>query len=94
MIQALLNPPFNRTFAELGGLTDSQIVFLYDVGERGEGGVPKLKPPSSPAPSLGELFVRKCFLLGITDPDTVARLWKAERARLEKLNPKRRGRKG
>jgi len=94
VIQGLLNPPFNRTFAELGNLTDSQIVFLYDVGERGEGGVPKLKPPASPTPSYGQLFARKCFLLGITDPDVVAQLWRAELARLEKLNPKRRGRKG
>lgn len=81
MIQALLNPPFNRTFAELGGLTDSQLVYLFDVGERGDGGVPKLRPPATDRPvSLRELFARKCFLLGVTDPDVVERLWAADAA--------------
>ena len=53
---------------------------------RGADGV--MVPPPRPRgkwPTHQELHARKCFYLGITEPAKVARLWEAERKRVEAL---------
>lgn len=53
----------------------------------------EVKPPPTRWPSLKELHARKCFLLGITDPDKVARLWRGEQARRKPAAPSGRRRR-
>lgn len=38
-------------------------------------------PPARP-PSLKQMHARRCFLLGITSPEKVAKLWTEESARI------------
>lgn len=40
-------------------------------------------PPPGRTPTLKELHARKMFLLGITEPSKVAKLWEQERAKIE-----------
>lgn len=40
-------------------------------------------------PSLQELFERRCFLLGITEPSRVAKLWAQEKVKYDKASQKK-----
>jgi hypothetical protein len=53
------------------------LLAIYDV-ERGPDGVMKVEAPPAKSVSLKDLFRRKCFLLGITEPWKVAKLWAEE----------------
>jgi hypothetical protein len=92
IIQQLLNPPFNRSFAELGGLTDDQLLFLYAV-ERGPDGVMEVRESPLPAPSAKAAHERRCFLLGI-DRAKWAGLWAEEKQRRKAAQAAAGGRKG
>ena len=48
----------------------------------GADGFMKITPPAAHNPSAKEFHARRCFLLGITDPEKVARLWEEERAKI------------
>lgn len=57
-------------------MTDDQLTYLYAI-DRGEGGVPRIAPPDwTRPPSARQMFERRCFLLGVTEPETIAREWK------------------
>jgi hypothetical protein len=63
--------------------------------DRGLDGAMKIAPPPARQPSLKELHARKCFLLGITSPGKVERLWREEverRKAAEGKGKKKRGR--
>lgn len=55
---------------------------LFDVDRDGDGAAKIKLPPSSAPPTAAQLFRRRCYLNAVTDPDAVARLWAAEKARM------------
>jgi hypothetical protein len=61
-------------------MTDAELFRFFDL-DRNEEGTPK--PPSDLAggPSYRDLFARRCFLGGVWDRPTVARLWREEQAK-------------
>lgn len=61
-------------------MTD-RMIFRYFELDRDEEGRPK--PPADLAGGSGDrdLFARRCFLGGVWDRATVARLWREERAK-------------
>jgi hypothetical protein len=89
----LCNPPFHHSILELKQLTWDQLLLLFDV-ERTPDGSAKIAPPSPGKRLTTEgMFRRRCYLLGITNQDTVADLWLKEKARLEEIaskDPRRR----
>jgi hypothetical protein len=57
-------------------MTDRQIFGFFAVPRDDQGGV---KPPADVGGvSYRDLFRQRCFLAGVWDRDTVARLWAAE----------------
>ena len=48
----------------------------------------EIKPPPVEAPTAREFHARRCFLVGITDPAKVAKLWAEERARIDAARPR------
>jgi hypothetical protein len=78
-----MRPPYNRSHAEVGSLTDAQVFGFFAADVDGEGR-PK-PPPLLPQKSARDYFAERCFLAGVWEPAEVARLWPAEWDRLEAL---------
>lgn len=95
---ALLNPPFNRSLADVGSLTTLQLSAIFAEPERVEGGGGAVK--FGPAPSAGHaLTLRQKYLLflrfqGVTDPGVRDHLWGLEKARRDARDAARKQRKG
>jgi hypothetical protein len=84
MVIVLANPPFRIPESELERLSTRQLEKLYALKRHpGPEGIPKLPEFGAVRiPSAREEFGQRCYLLGITDPATVARLWEEEKERL------------
>ena len=72
----LANPPFNRSWADIGAMNDDQL-FALTGHERNEDGSPKLKPAPLEIEGKSNFDHFKTFLFfqGVCDPATVRRLW-------------------
>ena len=75
-------------------MSDQQVLAFFDH-ERNEDNSPKLTIPTGRKPTSRYLHDRRCFDLGITEPEDVERLWqeKQARERSEEEPSKKRGRK-
>lgn len=61
-------------------MTDRQLFRFFEI-DRDEDGRPKPPAGLSAEPSVRDLFARRCFLGGVYDRATVARLWREEQAK-------------
>ncbi|WP_439626019.1 hypothetical protein [Gemmata sp.] len=62
-------------------MSDEQILAWYDH-KRDENNDPVLQNAPPASPNFRELHRRKCYLLGVTEPEDVERDWRAEQQRL------------
>ena len=69
-------------------MTDDQLVGFFSDVERDPMGYPKLSLPKTAQSSTECLFKRFLYLLGVTEPETVAAMWAAE---VEALKEVKRG---
>ena len=88
-----MHPPYRVPGDELGRMSDQEIIarFGYEHHVDGSPKLPKLSVGQKHSPR--KLFERRCFYLGVTEPEDVARLWAEAKANEPpNIDPRRRKR--